>query len=276
MLRFMRKRTGAVVCPGCGRLVDVNEPVCPYCGRPSPGMFGYGPALQRLLGGFDLPAAIVTGCAVLYILSLAIDPRHILAMAGMFDILAPSGNALAVLGMTGGFAMQQGRWWTVLTAVFLHGSLLHILFNMVITRQYLPHVVELYGTARAWVIFVIAGIVGFAVSNLAAVPYTIGASGAIFGLLAALIVYGRRTRQHAVAQQLWMSAGVMFLFGFVMPSVNNWAHAGGFAGGFVAAEALSFSGRRESPLLLGIAWGSALMVVAAFTLQLLWIVGIRF
>ena len=276
MLRFMRKRTGAVVCPGCGRLVDVNEPVCPYCGRPSPGMFGYGPALQRLLGGFDLPAAIVTGCAVLYILSLAIDPRHILAMAGMFDILAPSGNALAVLGMTGGFAMQQGRWWTVLTAVFLHGSLLHILFNMVITRQYLPHVVELYGTARAWVIFVIAGIVGFAVSNLAAVPYTIGASGAIFGLLAALIVYGRRTRQHAVAQQLWMSAGVMFLFGFVMPSVNNWAHAGGFAGGFVAAEALSFSGRRESPLLLGIAWGSALMVVAAFTLQLLWIRGIRF
>ena len=276
MLRFMRKRTGAVVCPGCGRLVDVNEPVCPYCGRPSPGMFGYGPALQRLLGGFDLPAAIVTGCAVLYILSLAIDPRHILAMAGMFDILAPSGNALAVLGMTGGFAMQQGRWWTVLTAVFLHGSLLHILFNMVITRQYLPHVVELYGTARAWVIFVIAGIVGFAVSNLAAVPYTIGASGAIFGLLAALIVYGRRTRQHAVAQQLWMSAGVMFLFGFVMPSVNNWAHAGGFAGGFVAAEALSFSGRRESSLLLGIAWGSALMVVAAFTLQLLWITGIRF
>ena len=276
MLRFMRKRTGAVVCPGCGRLVDVNEPVCPYCGRPSPGMFGYGPALQRLLGGFDLPAAIVTGCAVLYILSLAIDPRHILAMAGMFDILAPSGNALAVLGMTGGFAMQQGRWWTELTAVFLHGSLLHILFNMVITRQYLPHVVELYGTARAWVIFVIAGIVGFAVSNLAAVPYTIGASGAIFGLLAALIVYGRRTRQHAVAQQLWMSAGVMFLFGFVMPSVNNWAHAGGFAGGFVAAEALSFSGRRESPLLLGIAWGSALMVVAAFTLQLLWITGIRF
>ena len=276
MLRIMRKRTGAVVCPGCGRLVDVNEPVCPYCGRPSPGMFGYGPALQRLLGGFDLPAAIVTGCAVLYILSLAIDPRHILAMAGMFDILAPSGNALAVLGMTGGFAMQQGRWWTVLTAVFLHGSLLHILFNMVITRQYLPHVVELYGTARAWVIFVIAGIVGFAVSNLAAVPYTIGASGAIFGLLAALIVYGRRTRQHAVAQQLWMSAGVMFLFGFVMPSVNNWAHAGGFAGGFVAAEALSFSGRRESPLLLGIAWGSALMVVAAFTLQLLWITGIRF
>ena len=117
-------------------------------------------------------------------------------------------------------------------------------------------------------IFVVAGMVGFAVSNLAAGVPTIGASGSIFGLLAALIVYGRRTGQHAVSQQLLMSAGVMFLFGFLMPSVNNWAHAGGFAGGFVAAEALSFSGRRESPLLLGLAWSTALLVVAAFGLQL--------
>lgn len=276
MLRFMRKRTGAVVCPGCGRLVDVNEPVCPYCGRTSPGMFGYGPALQRLLGRFDLSYGLIAGCAALYVLALAIDPRYIFRMVGMFDILAPSSSALAVLGMTGGFAMQQGRWWTIVTAVFLHGSLLHLLFNMVFLRQYLPNVVALYGQARAWVIFVVAGTIGFAVSNLAAGVPTIGASGALFGLLAALIVYGRRTHQHAVANQLWMSAAVMFGFGFLMPSVNNWAHAGGFAGGFVAAEALSFSGRRESRLLLGLAWGSALLVVTAFALQLVRIAGILF
>jgi rhomboid protease GluP len=256
--------------------VDVNEAVCPFCGRPSPGMYGYGPALQRLLGGFDLSLAVIGSCVVLYVLSLVIDPRGIFRMAGMFDILAPTSGALAVLGMTGAFAMQQGRWWTILTAVFLHGSLLHLLFNMVITRQYLPHVVQLYGSARAWVIFVVAGMVGFAVSNLAAGVPTIGASGAIFGLLAALIVYGRRSRQHAVTQQLWMSAGMMFLFGFLMPSVNNWAHAGGFAGGFVAAEALSFSGRRESRILLGMAWGSALLVVAAFTMQLVRLAGMLF
>ena len=269
----MRKTSGAVVCPGCGRLVDVNDAVCPYCGRTSPGMFGYGPALQRLLGRFDLSLAVVGACVLLYVLSLIIDVRGI-RMAGMFDILSPSGNALVLLGMTGGFAMARGWWWTLLTAVFLHGSLLHLLFNMVITRQYLPHVVELYGPARAWVIFVVAGIGGFAVSILASprVP-TIGASGAIFGLLAALIVYGRRTHQHAVTQQLWVSAGMMFLFGFIMPSVNNWAHAGGFAGGFVAAEALSFSGRRESMLLLVLAWASALLVPAAFTLQLLTLSG---
>jgi hypothetical protein len=71
---FMRKRSGAVVCPGCGRLVDVNDAVCPYCGRTSPGMFGYGPWLQRLLGGFDLSLAVIGGCVVLYVLALIIDP----------------------------------------------------------------------------------------------------------------------------------------------------------------------------------------------------------
>ena len=271
--RRMRKRSGAVVCPSCGKLVDVNEPVCPYCGRQAPGMFGYGPALQRLLGSFDLSVAVIGACLVLYVLSLLIDPRTIFRFAGLFDILAPTSSALAVLGMTGGFAMAQGRWWTLLTAVFLHGSLLHLLFNMVITRQYLPHVVELYGSARAWVIFVVAGAVGFAVSNLAAGVPTIGASGAIFGLLAALIVYGRRTRQHAVTQQLWTSAAMMFVFGFLMPSVNNWAHAGGFAGGFVTAEAISFAGRRESPVLLGLAWLSAFLVLAAFAMQLVRLAG---
>jgi len=265
---MVRKRSGAVVCPGCGRLVDVNEPVCPYCGRTSPGMFGYGPALQRVLGSFDLGVAVIGACVVLYVLSLLLEPRAIFRMAGMFDILAPSGEALARLGMTGRYESWVAPWWTVFTAIFLHGSLLHLLFNMVIMRQFLAQVVELYGSARAWVIFVVAGAVGFAVSNLAAGVPTMGASGAIFGLLAALIVYGRRTRQHAVTQQLWTSAVVMFLFGFVMPRVNVWAHAGGFAGGFVAAEALSFAGRRESPMLLVLAWASALIVLASFALQL--------
>ncbi len=256
------------MCPDCGKLVDVNEPKCPYCGRPAPGLFGYGPVLQRFLGGFDLSMAIIAACVLLYVIALLLDPRGLFRMAGMFDILAPTNSALAVLGMTGAFALADGRWWTLITAVFLHGSLLHLLFNMAIGRRYLTDVVHLYGPARAWVIFIVAGVVGFALSDFAAGVPTIGASGSIFGLLGALIVYGRRTKQHGVAQQLWMSAGVMFLFGFLMPSVNNWAHAGGFAGGFVAAEALSFAGRRESRVLLGVAWGSALMVVLAFVLQL--------
>jgi rhomboid protease GluP len=264
----MRQRSGAVICPGCGRLVDVSERECPYCGRSAPGLYGYGPALQKWFGAFDLSGAVIGVCVALYVVALILDPRGLFRMAGMFDILAPTSGALSVLGMTGTFAMVQGRWWTVLTAIFLHGSLLHLLFNMVITRQYLPNVVELYGAPRAWLIFVVAGVVGFVMSNLAVGVPTIGASGGIFGLLAAMIVYGRRTRQRAVTQQLWMSAAVMFMFGFLMPSVNNWAHAGGFAGGFVTAEAVAFSDRRESPWLLALSWGSALAVAAAFTVQI--------
>src|SRR5262245_16927144 len=133
----MRKRTGAVVCPNCGRLVDVNEPECPFCGRPAPGLFGYGPALQKWMSGFDLSLAIIGVCVILYVLTLIIDPGAILKSAGLFDILAPSTRALFVLGMTGSFAIAEGRWWTLITAVFLHGSLLHLLFNLAIGRRYL-------------------------------------------------------------------------------------------------------------------------------------------
>lgn len=263
----MRKRTGAVVCPRCGRLVDVNERVCPFCEQPNPGMFGYGPALQRVLGGFSLAKAIVIACVALYVVSLLLDTRELLRMRGLMDILSPSNRALLVLGMTGAFAFAQGWWWTLLTAIFLHGSLLHLLFNMAVAWRYLSDVEELYGPLRTWVVFMAGGVVGFVVSNLASGAPTIGASGAIFGLLAALIVFGRRTHQHAVTRQLWISAAMMFAFGFLMPGVNNWAHAGGFAGGFVAAEAVAFRDRREHPVLIALAWGSAVAVVGAFAWQ---------
>jgi rhomboid protease GluP len=264
----MRKRSGAVVCPGCGRLVDVNEPRCPYCGQGAPGMFGYGPAIQGLANRLNLSFGIIAACTGLYVIALLLDPSAIMRMRGIFDLLSPSSAALAVLGMTGKFAMGQGRWWTLLTAIFLHGSLLHLAFNMVIMRQFLGNVVELFGAARAWIIFVVAGVVGFVLSNLATGAPTIGASGSIFGLLGAMIVYGRRTGQHSVTQQLWSSAAVMFLFGFFMPGINNWAHAGGFAGGFVTAEALSFSDRREGPGVLVLSGLTALAVVAAFAAQI--------
>ena len=264
----MRKTSGAVVCPGCGRLVDVNERVCPFCERISPGMMGYGPAVQRVMGRLSLANVILVVCIAFYLASLALDPSAILRMRGLMDLLSPSGAALYVLGMTGKFAIAEGRWWTLLTAVFLHGSLLHLAFNMAIGRRYLEDVVELYGGTRAWLIFIVAGATGFLMSNLASGAPTVGASGSIFGLLAALIVYGRRTHQHTVAQQLWISAAMMFAFGFFMSGVNNWAHAGGFAGGFVTAEALAFNGRREHPVLVGLAWLLALAVAVAFGVQM--------
>lgn len=270
-----RRTTGSVVCPSCGRLVGVSEPKCPHCGAWQPGLFGYGPALQRAFGGqFDLTGGITVACGILYVLSLALDPAAIFRMRGIFDILSPSGRSLFQLGMTGGLAWAAGQWWTLCTAVFLHGSLLHIVFNMLIMRQYMPNVVELFGVPRAFLIFMAGGIGGFLVSNLAPAFLggghpTIGASGAIFGLFGALIAYGRRTGQSYITQQLGMSALFMFLMGFMMSSTNNWAHAGGFAAGYGASVMMHTSGRREGPGLVLLAAGIALVTLAGFVLSFL-------
>ena len=113
-----------------------------------------------------------------------------------------------------------------------------------------------------------AGAAGFLVSNLAAGTPTIGASGSIFGLLAALIVYGRRTGSSMLTQQLWQYAIMMFVMGFVMSSVNNWAHAGGFAGGWVAGEAMRFGHeKRESLAVQILALGLLALTVTGFVLS---------
>jgi len=271
---LMNQRTGAVLCPNCRKLVGVNEPVCPFCGFKAPGLFGFGPALQRLARQLDLPKLVIGACVALYVVSLLLDPGAAFRMQGMFDFLSPSSGALAVLGMTGRFATDHGRWWTLLTSVFLHGSLLHLLFNMAVTSRFLPEVVELYGGARAWTIYVVAGVVGFVLSNLATGAPTIGASGSVFGLFAALIVFGRRTHQHVMTQQLWTMAAVMFLAGFISfggMNVNVWAHAGGFAGGFVAAEAMKFSNERPGLGALLVSWGLLVAVIGAFATQMLFI-----
>ena len=111
-----------------------------------------------------------------------------------------------------------------------------------------PAVAEIYGPARSFILFSLAGAAGFLVSNLASGAPSVGASGSIFGLLAALIVYGRRHGSSMLTAQLWQWAIVLFAMGFFMPGVNNWAHAGGFLGGWAVAQAMRFlHERRESP-----------------------------
>ncbi len=265
----LRRTTGSVVCPRCDRLVSVNVSRCPHCGAWQPGLFGYGPALHRAFGGqLDLTNGITAACVALYVLSLLLDPAAIFRMRGIFDLLSPSSAALFHLGMTGGFAWAAGQWWTVCTATFLHGSILHILFNMLIMRMFMPNVVDLFGVPRAFIIYMAAGAGGFLVSNIVTNAPTIGASGAIFGLLGALISYGRRTGQSQVSSQLWIYAILLFVMSFMMSaSVNNWAHAGGFAAGWVAASMMPTSSRREGLGVLALAAGFALVTLAGFVLS---------
>ncbi len=244
----MRQVQGSVVCPQCGRLVGVNEEKCPFCGAWRPGLFGWATVLRRALGGrLDLFTLVGGACATLYAVALlmSVAGGEDIIGGGLFSILSPGSIALYQLGMTGGFAWAQGWWLTLLTAMYLHGSLLHIGFNVYWIRNLGPGVTEVYGPGRAFLIFNIAGVGGFLASNLMTGAPTIGASGGIFGLLAALIVYGRRRGSSAMTRQLWGYAIMFAVFGFIMPGINNWAHGGGFAAGWSAAQLMSLDDDRQ-------------------------------
>jgi rhomboid protease GluP len=174
--------------------------------------------------------------------------------------------------MTGAVPWRHGRWWTIFTAIYLHGSLLHILFNVLWIRQLGPAVEDLYGPSRLVIVFTVAGALGFFLSSIAGVPFTVGASGSIFGLLGAMVAFGRR-RGGAfgamVLRQYGQWALVLFLLGFFMASVDNFAHVGGFAGGFGTGLVLSFSDRRNETLLERVVAGGLLaMTVLSFALAL--------
>jgi membrane associated rhomboid family serine protease len=249
---MFRKTSGAILCPSCGRLTNADAAVCLVCGRRNPGMWGFAGPLRKILGPRNYTQTITIACVVLYIVSLVFDPAAALRPRGAFDIFSPSGAALRVLGETGGFAWQRGEWWTLLTAIYLHGSLLHILFNVLWIRQLGPAVENLYGSARFFVIFTIAGAAGFVLSNVLIGYPTVGASGSIFGLLGAMVAFGRK-RGGAfgamVLRQYGQWALVLFLMGFFMGGgINNVAHAGGFIGGFLAGLAMSLAEHRAETL----------------------------
>jgi rhomboid protease GluP len=171
-----------------------------------------------------------------------------IASPSLFGFLAPAPDVQFVLGASGAVPVfGAGRWWTVLSAGWLHGGLLHILFNVMWIRQLAPAVGELYGPGRMVIIYTIASAAGFTASSvlgLYAIPFfgggafTVGASAAIFGLLGSLVYYGRRGGSSMVGSQAWSMAVFMFIFGLVMPGVDNAAHAGGFAGGYLAGKLL--------------------------------------
>lgn len=275
----MAKR-GAVLCSSCRRLVSAAEAVCPYCGARQPTLFGFAPSLHAFFrDSFDPVWITVTICVGLYVVSLALDPRAAMEMGSLFEIGSPSGLALYRLGMTGGAAWEAGLWWTALSAVFLHGSLLHVFFNLSWIRSLGPLAAEVFGPARFFVLFCLTGIGGFLASNLWSGAPTIGASGAIFGMYGALLAYGKRrggTLGAGISRQVtaWAVAG--FVFSLAMPSVNNVAHLGGFLSGILLGLLAPYAERsREARgaqlgallLLLGLAAAvvASLITVAGLT-----------
>jgi rhomboid protease GluP len=250
---FKRQRTGSVVCSSCGSLVGVNDDRCYSCGRRNPGLWGYAPALRAFTNSANFVDLIVFGCSILYLATLLLTVvfgGNVLGGGGLLNILAPHWLIERAFGASGTFPVfADGMWWTLLSAGWLHGSVLHILFNMMWVRQLGPVVGDIYGAARMVIIYTLAGIAGFLLSSTAGLylayaplPFragtmTLGASAPIFGLLGALVHYGRRGGSSLVGGQAMQYAIVLFVYGLIMPGggIDNYAHAGGFLGGYLAS-----------------------------------------
>jgi len=244
---FLKRKTeGSVICVSCGVLVGVNDDRCYNCGRRNPGLWGYAPALRSLGQDLGFVPLVIGTVVVLYVLALLLSRGNI----GM--MLSPSGTSLFLLGASGAVPVfEYGRWWTLLSAGWLHAGILHIFFNVLWIRQLGPAVAEAYGPARMIIVFTAANVAGFALSSVAGeflwwipVPFlrgaqfTVGASAAIFGLLGAAVYYGRRTgNTHASRIGLQYAAFLAF-FGLIFPGIDNYAHAGGFVGGYAMARFL--------------------------------------
>src|SRR6266478_8924939 len=244
---MFRKTTGTILCPSCGRLTTADAEACLVCGRRHPGMWGFAAPLRALFGRHSFTNVVTVACIALYVASLLLDPRAATSARGPFDAFSPSTGALLALGAAGTYPWSLGHWWTIFTGIYLHGGVLHILFNVLWIRQLGPAVEEIYGPARLVVIFTVSGAAGFVLSNTFNVLFTVGASGSIFGLLGAIIAYARKRGGafgRLVLQQYGQWALILFISGFFLAGVNNLAHAGGFAGGFAAGLVLSLAERR--------------------------------
>ena len=152
-----------------------------------------------------------------------------------FTALSPSTSILIFMGGTGTLPIDHyHQWWSLITANWLHGSLLHIIFNMTALVQIGHLVMGAYGVHRMFIIYTISGIAGFYLSYVAGVSVTIGASASICGLIGATLYFGKSRGGPfgmAVYRQTMGWVLSLIVIGLAIPSINNWGHGGGLVAG---------------------------------------------
>ncbi|MRR55735.1 MAG: rhomboid family intramembrane serine protease [Deltaproteobacteria bacterium] len=242
--------TKPIICPKCGRLIGSSESSCSWCGtsRPPAWLARFGS--RGALNGEWLIKTVITVNVAFYIITLLVSSRD---GGGLLGALSPDRSALLFLGATGTVPVAElGRTWSLITANYLHGGILHILFNMMALRQLAPLVNLEYGTNRMFVIYTLGGVFGFWISCLAGVPFTIGASAAVCSLIGSLLYFGKSrggTYGAAVFRDVsgWIAG--LAIFGFLVPGINNWGHGGGIAGGIILGMVLKYKERGQETVL---------------------------
>jgi len=275
-----------VVCPSCGSLVGVRDDKCYTCGRANPGLWGFGPALRNLGLNFGFTQVVIGVCVTLWMVMLLLSGGGF-GGGSVFSMLAPRPEVLFLFGESGVVPVfQAGRWWTVLSAGWLHLGLLHIGMNMYWLYMMGPAIADLFGSARTVIIYTVGGVAGFLLSTLAGAylswmpisflqpgSFTVGASAPLFGLIGALYHYGR-TSSSAIKQQALFIIMQAAVFGVLIRGIDNYAHLGGFVGGYFTSAFLNpMTRERGDHLIIAIAClaASFLSIVVSIVTGLKWL-----
>jgi rhomboid protease GluP len=275
-------RRKSILCPHCSKLISADERSCPHCEVSRPGARWKNiPITRGLLRSDQLIKTIIYANVGIYLISLLLNPTRMGLSANPFMFLSPSNGALLLLGSTGTIPIDQGhRWWTLVSANYLHGGILHIVFNMIALYQIGPLVLREYGANRLIGLYTLGGIFGFLVSYFAGVRLTLGASAAVCSLIGASLYYGK-SRGGAYGQAIYKQISgwvlVLFLFGFMVPGINNWGHGGGIVGGIILGYFLGYQERsRENLFHKGLAGVCVVLTVAVLAWAILSSVYYRF
>ena len=241
---------------------------CPDCAGGS----ASGPAKGRarrlnlapMAGGAPLTIALIAICVLVTIVELTQG----LGLNG-------GGNAqIAVdLGLFGPF-VADGQWYRIITAAFVHAGLIHLIFNMIVL-WWLGGALERYaGSVRMGLVFLSSVVWGRAGALLMAPDaLTVGASGGIYGLMAALLVLERQQGMALLGSGLGVFLLLNLGLSFIIPGISIGGHLGGIVGGFLAAIVLSGYGRghmaygRWSPAVVG---GLVAVIAGGFALAVIW------
>ncbi len=285
------------MCPSCRALVPVGSRTCTECGDSLAGAAtpGLGRLVQWILPGIPpISATILSvnfGIFILIALRAGFEPMSGGggAFGALFGILSFSADVLTrygagnnyllwFSGTLSGFVGEE--WWRLICPIFLHGGILHLLFNTYIFAQIAPLMEEEYGRDKFFVLYLTSGIGSFVASEIvqyyvAFLPLsrpnvvTVGASGAILGLVGAALVfgvrrggpYGRTLKSSMI--RLLIYVGVL---GLLIRGVDNWAHLGGLATGVAFASLVPAAPSRSAgwrfAALLGAALAAAAIVFA--------------
>ena len=180
-------------------------------------------------------------------------------------------------GANFGPATQDGEWWRLGTAMFLHFGVLHLLMNMWALWDAGQLVERMYGPLRFAVIYLLGGVAGnlFSLVSHHGQAVSGGASGAIFGLYGALLVCLWRERKnlhpHEFRWLFWGASGfsvVIVIVGLLIPGIDNAAHIGGFLTGLLSGVGLARSLQPGEVL----PWHQRLLATTAFAMALLLLV----